>query len=139
MTWGSLPGFEDQRRHRCISRMVEEGGVTGQAHCLPRTTWAVPAWLPTIALRYQDRLADHRALFDQLERLHPVCEIETAGHQGPQLAFGEPAHQFLLRLHHHRATPGERLGLLRCRRRLAAPAVVVAVVEADHRHVLHEK
>src|SRR5260370_20750529 len=86
-------------------------------------------WRQVSPLRHQHGLADDGAFLDQLEGLHPVCEVVRAGDGGLELVLGEPAHQLLLRLGHQDAAPADRSGLLRRRRRLATPAGVVAIVE----------
>src|SRR3984893_928989 len=89
----------------------------------------------SLPLRHQHGLADDGAFLDQLESLHPVCEVERAGDGGLELVLGEPAHKLLLRLGHQGAATADGCGLLGRRRGLAAPAGVVARVEDDHRHV----
>src|SRR5882757_5527435 len=87
----------------------------------------------SLPLRHQHGLANDGAFLDQLESLHPVCEVECAGDGGLELVLGEPAHQLFLRLGHQGAATADGCGLLGRRRGLAAPAGVVAIVETDHR------
>src|SRR3977135_3079908 len=98
--------------------------------------------LPTTVrppLRHWHGLAADGAFLDQLESLHPVCEVERAGDGGLELVLGEPAHKLLLRLGHQGAATAAGWGRLGRRRGLAAPAGVVAIVETDHRHVLDQQ